>query len=100
MKIAPAKIYFLLAVVVSFAVLYWVPMDQYVREIILTIGINIILAVSLNLVNGHTGQFSIGHAGFMAIGAYISAWITTVAAPNWWPSLDLSEGGFAGTLIL
>jgi branched-chain amino acid transport system permease protein len=99
MKVAPAKIYFLLALVVSFAVWYWVPMDQYVREIVLTIGINIILAVSLNLVNGHTGQFSIGHAGFMAIGAYLSAWITTVAAPNWWPSLDLSDGGLAGTLV-
>jgi branched-chain amino acid transport system permease protein len=99
MKIAPAKIYFLLALVVSFAVWYWIPMDQYVREIVLTIGINIILAVSLNLVNGHTGQFSIGHAGFMAIGAYVSAWITTVATPKWWPALDLSEGGLAGTLI-
>jgi branched-chain amino acid transport system permease protein len=99
MKIAPAKIYFLLASVASFAAWYWIPMDQYVREIILTIGINIILAVSLNLVNGHTGQFSIGHAGFMAIGAYISAWITSIAVPNWWPSLDISEGGFIGTLI-
>lgn len=39
--------------------------------------INIIMAVSLNLINGFTGQFSIGHAGFMAIGAYISACLTT-----------------------
>ena len=39
MKIAPSKIYFLVAVIVSFAVWFWIPMDQYVREIILTIGI-------------------------------------------------------------
>jgi branched-chain amino acid transport system permease protein len=93
-----SKIYFLIGVLVSFLVWYFVPMDQYIREIVLTIGINIILAVSLNLVNGHTGQFSIGHAGFMAIGAYFSAWITTVGAPTWWPALDLS-GGLAGTLV-
>ena len=98
MKIAPSKFYFLGAVLASFLVWYFIPMDQYVREIILTIGINIILAVSLNLVNGHTGQFSIGHAGFMAVGAYFSAWITTVGAPAWWPGLDLS-GGLAGTLV-
>jgi branched-chain amino acid transport system permease protein len=39
-------------------------------------GINIILAVSLNLINGFTGQFSIGHAGFMAIGAYVSSFLS------------------------
>jgi branched-chain amino acid transport system permease protein len=39
-------------------------------------GINIILAVSLNLINGFTGQFSIGHAGFMAIGAYVSSYLS------------------------
>lgn len=38
--------------------------------------INVILVVSLNLINGFTGQFSIGHAGFLAIGAYLSAFLT------------------------
>ena len=98
MKIARSKIYLLLAAIVSFAVSNWVPMDQYVREIVLTIGINIILAVSLNLVNGHTGQFSLGHAGFMAIGAYFSAAVTTFWAPALFPSIDLN-GGIAGPLV-
>jgi branched-chain amino acid transport system permease protein len=40
--------------------------------------IYVILAVSLNLINGFTGLFSIGHMGFAAIGAYISATITTL----------------------
>ena len=99
MKIAPAKLYFLVAAVLSFAVSNWIPMDQYVREIVLTIGINIILAVSLNLVNGHTGQFSLGHAGFMAIGAYFSAAVTTFWAPRFFgPSVDLM-GGITGPLV-
>lgn len=52
----------------------------YERSLLLTMGVNIILAVSLNLVNGFTGQFSMGHAGFMAIGAYVAAFITFSAA--------------------
>lgn len=50
--------------------------NQYVQLIILFACTNIILALSLNLVNGFTGQFSIGHAGFMAIGAYVSAFLS------------------------
>lgn len=50
--------------------------SPYFLQILSLAGINIILAVSLNLINGFTGQFSIGHAGFMAIGAYVSAYLT------------------------
>jgi branched-chain amino acid transport system permease protein len=50
--------------------------NQYVQLIFLFMCANIILSLSLNLVNGFTGQFSIGHAGFMAIGAYVSAWLS------------------------
>jgi branched-chain amino acid transport system permease protein len=50
--------------------------SPYFLQIMSLAGINIILAVSLNLINGFTGQFSIGHAGFMAIGAYVSAFLS------------------------
>jgi branched-chain amino acid transport system permease protein len=53
-------------------------LDDYMLNILLMAGINIILAVSLNMVNGYTGQFSLGHAGFMAVGAYGSAFITQI----------------------
>jgi branched-chain amino acid transport system permease protein len=51
--------------------------NSYYLQIIIFIGINIILAVGLNLINGYTGQFSLGHAGFMAIGAYVAAYLST-----------------------
>ena len=51
---------------------------EYVIRIILFCGINAILAVGLNLINGTTGQFSIGHAGFMAVGAYVTAYVVIV----------------------
>ncbi len=55
-----------------------IPLDgmAYYNRIIVYMGINIILAVSLNIINGHAGQFSLGHAGFMAVGAYVSAFLT------------------------
>jgi branched-chain amino acid transport system permease protein len=49
---------------------------SYYYDIIVMVGVNVILAVGLNLVTGYTGQFSLGHAGFMAVGAYVSSWLT------------------------
>lgn len=56
--------------------------NQYVQLVLLYMCANIIFAVSLNLVNGFTGQFSIGHAGFMAVGAYVSAYLSTSVVQN------------------
>jgi branched-chain amino acid transport system permease protein len=56
--------------------------SDYVKIILLFVCANIILALSLNLVNGFTGQFSIGHAGFMAIGAYVSGYLSTEVIAN------------------
>lgn len=52
--------------------------NNYLLQIINVSLIYVILAVSLNLINGFTGLFSIGHMGFAAVGAYISATITTL----------------------
>src|SRR5437899_3114970 len=52
-------------------------LNSYYLQVIIFVGINITLAVGLNLINGYTGQFSLGHAGFMAIGAYVSAYLST-----------------------
>ncbi|ODA38765.1 branched-chain amino acid ABC transporter permease [Desulfosporosinus sp. BG] len=53
-------------------------MPPFYKLTLILICIYIILSTSLNLINGITGQFSIGHAGFMAVGAYISAIVTTI----------------------
>ena len=67
---------FVLNGVLSGSLIEGVSISPYYLQILSLAGINIILAVSLNLINGFTGQFSIGHAGFMAIGAYVSAFLT------------------------
>jgi len=53
-------------------------LSSYFLQILMFIGINMVMTVSLGMINGFTGQFSIGHGGFMAIGAYTSAFITTL----------------------
>ena len=52
-------------------------LSDYVLRVIIMIGIYIILALGLNLLTGYTGQVSLGNAGFYAIGAYVSALLST-----------------------
>lgn len=78
-------------------------LDEYVQLIIIYVGINIILSTSLNLVNGYMGEFSVGHAGFMAVGAYVSAILTTQVIPqdlkSWLFPLVVLAGGIGAALI-
>ena len=71
--------------------------DDYVLDVTIGVGINIMLAVSLNLINGYTGQFSLGHAGFMAVGAYTAGALTTNLGPQIVAALG---GGRAATTFL
>jgi branched-chain amino acid transport system permease protein len=69
-------IIFALLFLVGIALNYSV--DAFIQLTLIYVMINMILAMSLNLVNGFTGQFSLGHAGFMAVGAYTSAFLSTI----------------------
>lgn len=79
MKYRHIKKYALLGAIIFSALAshYSGAINSYYLQVVIFIGINITLAVSLNLINGYTGQFSLGHAGFMAIGAYVSAYLST-----------------------
>ena len=50
---------------------------EYIQGIAILIGINLIAVLGLSILTGFTGLFSFGHGGFMAIGAYISAIVST-----------------------
>jgi branched-chain amino acid transport system permease protein len=54
---------------------------DYIQQIVVLIGINLIAVLGLSVLTGFTGLFSFGHGGFMAIGAYISA-ICTARLPQ------------------
>jgi len=77
--------------------------NPYIQLILMYIGINIILCTSLNLINGYMGEFSVGHAGFMAVGAYVSAVLTTMFIPTslnpWLFPLIVVVAGLATGLV-
>ncbi|MGN1317970.1 MAG: branched-chain amino acid ABC transporter permease, partial [Lachnospirales bacterium] len=52
----------------------------YNQRIFKTCCIYAICALSMNMVNGFTGLFSLGQPGFMAIGAYVTAFLTVSAS--------------------
>lgn len=58
-------------------------LNDYVVQVLVFVACNVILAAGLNLINGVAGQFSIGHAGFMAIGAYLTAWVSVTYGRHW-----------------
>ena len=89
--------------ILSFAIPQFELVDPYVQLIIMYVGINIILTTSLNLVNGYMGEFSVGHAGFMAVGAYVSAILTTQVISTelnpWLFPLVVIAGGIGAALV-
>jgi branched-chain amino acid transport system permease protein len=72
-------------------------LNGYAIQVLVFVCCNTILALSLNLINGHAGQFSIGHAGFMAIGAYLTAWLSATYGRHWLAALD---GHSANALVV
>ncbi|MDD5207177.1 MAG: branched-chain amino acid ABC transporter permease, partial [Desulfobacterales bacterium] len=60
-------------------------------------GIYALVAIGLSLLVSYAGQVSIGHAGFMAIGAYITAILTTRYSINPWMAMLLAMGA---TLVI
>ncbi|MHC1782048.1 MAG: branched-chain amino acid ABC transporter permease [Anaerolineaceae bacterium] len=89
--------------VLSFAIPQFGLLNPYIELIIIYVGINIILSTSLNLINGYMGEFSVGHAGFMAVGAYVSAILTTELIPDgmtvWMFPLVVLAGGIGAALV-
>jgi branched-chain amino acid transport system permease protein len=65
------------------------------------IGIAIISVHGLNILTGYCGQISIGHVGFMAVGAYVSAILTTKLGWSFWAALPFAAlaAGIVGLIF-
>jgi branched-chain amino acid transport system permease protein len=70
--------------------------DHYIESVLIFIGINILMAISLYLPVS-AGLLSLGQGGFMAIGAFVSAYLTTVHAAPF--ALALLAGGALAGLV-
>lgn len=83
-----------LAIVLFFivAVLPVASGSYFVLRTALFTGIYALVAIGLSLLVSYAGQVSIGHAGFMAIGAYVTAILTTRYSLNPWLAMLLAMG--------
>jgi branched-chain amino acid transport system permease protein len=74
---------------------------HYIQGIAVLIGINLIAVLGLSILTGFTGLFSFGHGGFMAIGAYVSAVVSSrmnLPTPIAFPAAILA-GALSAALI-
>jgi branched-chain amino acid transport system permease protein len=82
---------------VLFAVVAPVGLDEYYLSIINLVLIAMVGALGLNILVGYTGQISIGHAAFMSVGAYTAANLAVKAHLPFW--ITLPAGGLMAALI-
>jgi branched-chain amino acid transport system ATP-binding protein len=75
--------------------------DGYQLFVISLVGLTAIVGVGLNILVGLTGQISLGHVAFYAIGAYVTAILTTKTSFGFWLALPLATltAGLAGGLL-
>lgn len=71
-------------------------MSGYMEAMLVLLAINTILAYSASLPLS-TGQLNLGIAGFMAIGAYVSAYLSNELAVTLW--LSLPAGGVVAAVV-
>ena len=85
------------AVIVLFAVVLPLSLDEYYLSIINLVLIAIVGALGLNILVGYTGQISVGHAAFMSVGAYTAANLAVHLQLPFW--VTLPAGGLMAALV-
>jgi len=84
-------------ILVLFALVVPLALDQYYLSILNLIFIASVGAIGLNILVGYTGQISVGHGAFMSVGAYTAANLAVRLDLPFWLSLPL--GGLMAALI-
>src|ERR1700743_1220292 len=76
-------------------------MENYLLAIGVSAGIYALMALGLNVIWGMAGLVNLGLVGFFAVGAYVSALLTTVyGIPIWMGILaGTAPGGLAGVAV-
>jgi ABC-type branched-subunit amino acid transport system ATPase component/ABC-type branched-subunit amino acid transport system permease subunit len=90
-----------LIVLAAAALAYAAVANQYYLFLLIVGALTVIVGVGLNVLIGLTGQVSFGHVGFYAMGAYVTATLTTKLGWNFWWTLPLAAvlTGAVGALL-
>lgn len=75
--------------------------SAYIMRIVIMIGVYSMLSLSLGLITGYAGQTSLGNAAFYAIGAYVSALLSTKLGLNFFITAPIAAivAGLMGLLL-
>ena len=84
-------------IIVLFAVVLPLSLDEYYLSVINLVLIAIVGALGLNILVGYTGQISVGHAAFMSVGAYTAANLAVHLNLPFW--LTLPAGGLMAAFV-
>ncbi|HJP70368.1 MAG TPA: leucine/isoleucine/valine transporter permease subunit [Candidatus Limnocylindria bacterium] len=77
----------LYAVIVVLLLLLPLIVGQRLSEVVGTVGIYVLLGLGLNIVVGFAGLLDLGYVAFYAVGAYVTAVLTSPASPAFSPEL-------------
>ncbi|GAC1403824.1 MAG: branched-chain amino acid ABC transporter permease [Chloroflexota bacterium] len=58
--------------------------NAYITTLMISICVYVMLGLGLNIVVGYAGLLDLGYAAFFAIGAYVTAYITTTHTVSYW----------------
>ncbi len=71
-------------------------LGTYMSEVLDQVGIFILMGLGLNIVIGFAGLLDLGYVGFFAIGAYVTAVLTSPELHtfnlNWWVAMPIAVG--------
>jgi branched-chain amino acid transport system permease protein len=87
----------MVTLVVLFAVVLPITLQEYYLSILNLIFIAVVGALGLNILVGYTGQISLGHGAFMSVGAYTAANLAVRLGLPFW--LTLPAGGLMAAFI-
>lgn len=101
--------YLYAGVAVLVIVLAFVPIigGVFISEVLDLVGIFLLMGLGLNIVVGYAGLLDLGYVAFFAVGAYVTAVLTSPSSPAWSPELVfwaaipfvVLAAAFAGILV-
>lgn len=89
--------YLVLAAIVAAVLIAPYMVNRYYLNLLYLIAVFLIAVTGLNVLVGFNGVVSLGHAGLMAIGAYLTAYVSTTWSLSPW--LGILGGIAAATLV-
>jgi branched-chain amino acid transport system permease protein len=81
--------YLYAGIVVLVIVLGFLPIvgGVFISEVLDLVGIFLLMGLGLNIVVGYAGLLDLGYVAFFAVGAYVTAVLTSPTSPAWSPEL-------------